>query len=99
MSTTDQVVHLFSERLMAAEDKQVGGEWVLRRVNNMKHKGDSRPITFEEKKKIVELVGRKVTAQARADGADSASYTAVINYILENLDGDGAEGRRQSESA
>lgn len=86
MSTTDQVVQLFSERLMAAEDKQVGGDWVLRQINRMRHKTGNRPISFEEKKQIVELVGRKVTGQARAEGADSAHYAAMINYILENLD-------------
>lgn len=99
MSTTNQVVDLFAQRLLAADDKHAAGDWVLRQVNRMKHKAGSRPISFEEKKNIVELVGRRVTGQVKADGADSAPYTAVINYILENLDSEEADESAQAESA
>ncbi len=99
MSTTDQVVQLFADRLAAAEDKQAAGEWVSRQINRMKHKDGNRPISFEEKTKIVELVGIRVTDQARSEGVDSAPLAGAINYILQNLDEDESDGLPRTRAA
>lgn len=87
MSTTQQVADLFAERLLLADDKQQATNQILRQMGKMKHKTNSQPISFEEKKRIVELVARRVTSQAKTDGADAAPYLAMINYMLENMDG------------
>ncbi len=86
MSTTQQWVDSFAERLLSAEDKQQAANQILGQIQKMKRKGNSQPISFDEKAHMVELVARKVTSQAKDSGADSAPYIAVINYMLENLD-------------
>ncbi len=88
MSTTQQVADLFAERLLSAEDKQQATRRILQQMGKMRHKTSSQPISFDEKKRIVELVARKVTSQARSDGTDPAPYLAMINYMLENMDGE-----------
>ena len=98
MPTTDQVVHLMSDRLIAAEDKQIARDWVLRQINRMRHKAGRRPISFEEKKKIVELLATRVTGQARSEGLDSAPYATMINYILENLENEPNGGAQAAQS-
>lgn len=87
MSTTQQWVDLFAERLLTAEDKQQATDHILQQMNKMKRKANSEPISFEEKARLVELVARKVTSQAKSNGVDPAPYIAMINYMLENIDG------------
>ncbi len=89
MSTTQQWVDMFAERLLTAEDKQAATDRILRQMGKMKRKANSQPISFEEKAKIVELVARKVTSQAKSKGVDPAPYVAMINYMLANMDGKG----------
>ncbi len=87
MSTTQQWVDQFAERLLSAEDKQKATDRILHQMSKMKRKANSQPISFEEKAKIVELVARKVTSEAKSKGVDPAPYVAMINYMLANLDG------------
>jgi hypothetical protein len=87
MSTTQQWVDLFAERLLTAEDKQKAADRILHQMGKMKRKANSQPISFEEKTKMVELVARKVTSEAKSKGVDRAPYVAMINYMLANLDG------------
>jgi len=86
MSTTQQWVNLFAERLLSADDKRQATDRILHQMSKMKRKANSQPISYDEKARIVELVARQVTSQARSHGDDTAPYVAMINYMLANLD-------------
>ena len=88
MSTTQEVIDLFAERLWSAEDKEAAADRILQRMSKMKHKGDSQPISFQQKKRLIELLGRKVIDQAKSTGTDSMPYLATINYMLQNIGGE-----------
>ena len=86
MSSLNELSESYSKKLKSASDKKLAVKSIYEEIENLEYTQTKKPISKEDKKKILEQIKQKVIGDVFIKEADNKEYLALLNHFLSLLE-------------